>query len=296
LPSLETFFADLRARMERALDARLPSADMEPVHLHRAMRYGTLDGGKRLRAALVHASGRAFGAAPDALDVPACAIEMIHAYSLIHDDLPAMDDDELRRGKPTVHIAFDEATAILAGDALLTSAFSILATDPALTVSDAQRMAMIGNLAESAGSTGMAGGQAIDLAATGKDLDLESLKDMHSRKTGALIQSSVRLGALTAGVSNHDLKILDLYGHHIGVAFQIVDDVLDVEGDTVTLGKPKGSDQVSGKATYPALVGLEKSKILAREHHASALESLRPMGDNVDLLRQLAGFVLDRSH
>jgi len=282
--------------MERALDARLPSATLDPGHLHRAMRYGTLDGGKRLRAALVHATGQAFGAVAEGLDVPACAIEMVHAYSLIHDDLPAMDDDELRRGKPTVHIAFDEATAILAGDALLTLAFSMLAADPALRIPDSQRIAMIRHLADAAGSIGMAGGQAIDLAATGRDLDLDTLKDMHARKTGALIRVSVRLGALTAGVSERDQRHLDDYGHHIGVAFQIVDDVLDVEGDTATLGKPKGSDQVSGKATYPALVGLDRSKALAREHHAAALESLRPLGDNVALLRQLAGFVLDRSH
>jgi len=296
LLSLDPFLTEIRVRTEHALDARLPSADSEPAPLHRAMRYGTLDGGKRLRAALVQATGQAFGAAPEQLDVPACALEMIHAYSLIHDDLPAMDDDDLRRGKPTVHVAFDEATAILAGDALLTLAFGILASDPALRVADDRRLSMITILSEASGPRGMAGGQAIDLASTGKLLDLVSLQDMHARKTGALIRASVQLGGLTAGVDETTMVQLDNYARNIGLAFQIVDDILDVEGDTRTIGKPKGSDQESNKATYPALLGLERSKNLAQEHHRAALESIGTMGDNVGLLRQLAGFVLDRSH
>jgi len=296
LLSLETYLAEIRTRMERALDARLPSANSEPRQLHRAMRYGTLEGGKRLRAALVHAAGSAFDASPAALDVPACALEMVHAYSLIHDDLPAMDDDDLRRGRPTVHRAFDEATAILAGDALLTMAFELLAGDPALDVSADVRLAMVTMLAEAAGTRGMAGGQAIDLAATGQQLDLPALQEMHARKTGALIRASVGLGARTAGVDSATRERLDDYAQHLGLAFQIVDDVLDIEGDTATLGKTQGSDQVRAKATYPALLGMARAKALADEHYAAALESLRPMGDNAELLRQLAGFVLHRNH
>jgi farnesyl diphosphate synthase len=296
LSSLDSFLADVRARAERALDARLPATSVEPQRLHAAMRYATLDGGKRLRAALVHATGTAFGAGPDALDVPACAIELIHAYSLIHDDLPAMDDDDLRRGKPTVHKAFDEATAILAGDALQALAFELLAHDPALAVSAEIRIEMIATLATAAGAQGMAGGQAIDLAATGRRLDLAALQDMHARKTGALIRASVTLGALAAEVEPGTRRRLDDYARHLGLAFQIVDDVLDVEGDTATLGKPQGSDQASAKATYPALLGLDRAKELAREHQGAALESLAPLGDNVRLLRELAGFVVDRSH
>jgi len=296
LPSLDSFLADVRARIERALDARLPAPGTEPQRLHAAMRYATLAGGKRLRAALVHAAGSAFGADPAALDVPACALELIHAYSLVHDDLPAMDDDDLRRGKPTVHKAFDEATAILAGDALQTLAFELLARDPALAVPAERRLAMIARLAEAAGVAGMAGGQAIDLAATGQRLARAALEDMHTRKTGALIRASVALGALTAGADVTTLRRLDDYARHMGLAFQIVDDILDVEGDTATLGKPQGSDQESAKATYPALLGLDWARALARDHHGAALESLRPMGDNVELLRELAGFVIHRSH
>jgi len=296
LLSLEAFLADVRARTERALDARLPPSDIEPCHLHRAMRYGTLDGGKRLRAALVHSAGMAFGARPEVLDVPACALELIHAYSLIHDDLPAMDNDDLRRGKPTVHKAFDEATAILAGDALQTLAFGLLAGDPVLAVPVERRLAMIASLAEATGANGMAGGQAIDLAATGQQLGLPALQDMHARKTGALIRASVALGALAAGTDPANLQRLDDFARHLGLAFQIVDDVLDVESDTATLGKPQGSDQERAKATYPALLGLDRAKALAGEHHSAALESLRPMGDNAGLLRELAGFVLHRSH
>jgi len=296
LSSLETFLAGTRARVEAALDARLPAATAAPQRLHAAMRYATLAGGKRLRAALVHATGAAFGATPESLDVPACAIELIHAYSLVHDDLPAMDDDDLRRGKPTVHKAFDEATAILAGDALQTLAFELLAADLALAVAPAQRLAMMAELSRASGSLGMAGGQAIDLAATGRRLDLAALQDMHARKTGALIRASVALGAMTAGADSETRARLDEFARRLGLAFQIVDDVLDVEGDTATLGKPQGSDQELAKATYPALLGLARAKTLAREEHAAALESLRPLGDNVRLLRELAGFVLHRSH
>ena len=284
-------------RIETALDHRLPSADTEPRRLHAAMRYVTLGGGKRLRAALAYAAGEALGAQADALDVPACALELIHAYSLVHDDLPAMDNDDLRRGKPTCHKRYDEATAILAGDALQSLAFELLARDPALAISPVPRLAMLTQLAQASGSAGMAGGQAIDLGAVGKPLTLVELADMHARKTGALIRAAVALGALSApDIDAPRLAQLDAYARAIGLAFQITDDILDVEGDTATLGKPQGSDQKHAKPTYPALLGLERARALAREQHAAALESLRPLGDNGQLLGEIADFILDRTH
>jgi farnesyl diphosphate synthase len=297
LKRLPEFLARVRAHIETALDHRLPSADTEPRRLHAAMRYVTLGGGKRLRAALVIATGEALGAQSAALDVPACALELVHAYSLVHDDLPAMDNDDLRRGKSTCHRAFDEATAILAGDALQTLAFELLARDPVLAVEPVQRLAMLVQLAQAAGSAGMAGGQAIDLDAVGKPLTLAGLEDMHARKTGALIRAAVALGALS--VPNSDtarLVQLDTYARAIGLAFQITDDILDVESDTATLGKPQGSDQKHAKPTYPALLGLERARALAREQHAVALESLRFLGDNGQLLGEIADFILDRTH
>jgi len=294
---LPDFLAHARARIETALDHRLPPANSEPRRLHTAMRYVTLGGGKRLRAALVYATGEALGVLPDVLDVPACALELVHAYSLVHDDLPAMDNDDLRRGKPTCHKAFDEATAILAGDSLQTLAFEQLATDPALRVEPAQRLAMIARLAQASGTAGMAGGQAIDLGAVGQPLALAELADMHARKTGALIRAAVALGALSApDIDPTRLAQLDAYACAIGLAFQITDDILDIEGDTATLGKPQGSDQKHAKPTYPALLGLERSRALAREQHAAALESLRSLGDNGQLLGEIADFILDRTH
>jgi geranylgeranyl pyrophosphate synthase len=297
LEQLPEFLARVRARIESALDRRLPLVNTEPQRLHAAMRYVTLGGGKRLRAALVIATGEALGAPPDVLDVPACALELVHAYSLVHDDLPAMDNDDLRRGKPTCHKAFDEATAILAGDALQTLAFELLASDPALRIDPAQRLAMLTRLAQASGAAGMAGGQAIDLGAVGRPMALADVTDMHARKTGALIRASVALGALS--VPNIDaarLARLDAYACAIGLAFQITDDILDVEGDTVTLGKPQGSDQKHAKPTYPALLGLDRARALAREQHTVALESLQSLGDNGQLLGEIADFILDRTH
>lgn len=287
----------MRARIESALDDRLPLANTEPQRLHAAMRYVTLGGGKRLRAALVIATGEALGAQPAVLDVPACALELLHAYSLVHDDLPAMDNDDLRRGKPTCHKAFDEATAILTGDALQTLAFELLARDSALAINPAQQLAMITQLAQAAGSAGMVGGQAIDLSVVGKSLTLAGLEDMHERKTGALIRAAVALGALCGPhIDAARLTQLDAYARAIGLAFQITDDILDVEGDTATLGKTQGSDQKHAKPTYPALVGLERARKLAREQHAAALESLQSLGDNGQLLGEIADFILDRTH
>lgn len=293
---LPEFLARVRMRTEQALDRRLPAASLAPQHLHAAMRYAALDGGKRLRAALVFAAGEALGAKPEALEVPACALELIHAYSLVHDDLPAMDNDDLRRGKPSCHRAFDEATAILAGDALQALAFELVAHDGSLTVSAARRLSMISRLAQAAGSVGMAGGQAIDLGSVGKSLSLTELEDMHARKTGALIAAAVILGALTAeSAGPEQLAPLESYARAIGLAFQIADDILDVAGDVKTLGKTPGGDQKQSKPTYPALLGLDAARTLARDQHNKALESLRPLGDNGELLAGIADFILERT-
>ena len=283
-------------RVERALDALLPAENTAPQRLHEAMRYATLNGGKRVRASLVYAAGQAVGAPDAQLNIPACAVEMIHAYSLVHDDLPCMDDDDLRRGKPTCHKAYDEATALLVGDALQTLAFEMLASDPGMTISAPRRLRMISVLAHAAGSHGMAGGQAIDLASAGKHLTLEQLEDMHLRKTGALIRASVLLGALTReDVDSRLLGALEAYSHAIGLAFQVTDDILDVEGKTETLGKKPGVDQERRKPTYPSLLGLAEAKKLAKTLHHAALESLAPLGDNGALLASLAGFIIERT-
>lgn len=291
------FLPRCQERVKLALERCLPAANVEPRRLHDAMRYATLNGGKRLRAALVYATGEAFGASPEQLDAPACALELVHAYSLIHDDLPSMDDDDLRRGKPTCHRAFDEPTALLAGDALQALAFEILATDPALVADAARRLEMVARLATAAGSLGMVGGQAIDLAAVGKMLDQPQLENMHSRKTGALIRAAITLGALAAPQAPPEaLPALERYGHHIGLAFQITDDILDIEGSTATLGKPQGSDQRLQKPTYPAVLGLERARKLAREQSEAALASLHGLGDNMRLLREIAVYIQDRTH
>lgn len=295
MPAFPERLRRFQTRVERALEARLPPVTETPSHLHEAMRYATLGGGKRVRASLVYAAGKAVNAPDEALDVPACAVEMIHAYSLVHDDLPCMDDDDLRRGKPTCHKAFDDATALLAGDALQSLAFDILANDPALAVNVAQRLRMITLLAQAAGSRGMAGGQAIDLAAGGKTLTLAQLEDMHLRKTGALIRASVLLGAQAReNPETGALEALERYSHTIGLAFQITDDILDVEGKAETLGKNPGMDHARGKYTYPQLLGLPGAKDRARALHAQALESLVPLGDNGSLLAELAGFIIER--
>ncbi|MBI3546280.1 MAG: polyprenyl synthetase family protein [Gammaproteobacteria bacterium] len=259
------------------------------------MRYVTLDGGKRVRASLVYAAGFAVDAADAALDVPACAIELIHAYSLVHDDLPSMDNDDLRRGKPTCHKAYDEATALLVGDALQSLAFELLSQDPLLTISAAQRLRMLALLAQAAGSQGMAGGQAIDLASAGKQLSLTQLEDMHRRKTGALIHAAVMLGAYAQEQTQAvKLQALEQYARAVGLAFQITDDILDVEGRAETLGKNPGVDHARGKPTYTSLLGLAEAKNRAKMLHATALESLKPLGDNGGLLADLAEFIIER--
>ena len=283
------------ARAEIALDQSLPPADQLPQRLHAAMRYSVLGGGKRLRPALVYCAGQALGATLDALDAPAAAVEIIHAYSLIHDDLPAMDDDALRRGKPTCHIAFGEAEAILAGDALQALAFELLARPGPWRLG--AQLGMLRLLAEACGSLGMAGGQAIDLAAVGQQLTLDALERMHRYKTGALIRASVLLGALAAGCESDDPRWagLDRYGRELGLAFQIHDDLLDVLGDTATLGKPQGSDIARGKPTYPALIGIDAAQALAQQHMQAALDAVAPLGAAAEPLRLIARYVVERT-
>lgn len=291
------FLADCQWRIESALAARLPGEDIHPQSLHQAMRYATLNGGKRIRPVLVYAAGQAVGAAPEALDAPACAVEFIHAYSLVHDDLPAMDDDDLRRGNPTCHKVYGEAEAILAGDALQALAFHTLAHDPDIRVDAATRLRMVEQLAQAAGSRGMVGGQSIDLAAVGRELSLLELEDMHIHKTGALIRVSVLLGALSRpDCPETALRALDRYAKCLGLAFQIQDDVLDVEGDTAVLGKTAGSDQDRNKPTYPALLGLAEAKQRARELTDEARAALGEFGPEAAPLHGLADHLLARSH
>jgi geranylgeranyl pyrophosphate synthase len=295
MTDIETQMQSLSARAEQALDHWLPPEQLHPTELHKAMRYSALGGGKRMRPALVYATGQALSVPFDNLDGIACAVELIHVYSLIHDDLPAMDNDDLRRGKPSCHKAFGEAMAILAGDAMQALAFLILARDPAITVDPATRLRMVKSLAMAAGSRGMAGGQAIDLTAVGARLNIAQLEDMHIHKTGALIRTSVMMAAAAHVELDADtLNQLDHFAKCIGLAFQIRDDCLDVEGDTATLGKTKGTDYARDKPTYPALLGLEQAKVRAHLLYDEALESLAALGDRADLLRGIARYVIMR--
>ncbi|MFV1997149.1 MAG: (2E,6E)-farnesyl diphosphate synthase [Acidiferrobacterales bacterium] len=283
------------ARVEEALASRLPPVDALPNQLHEAMHYVTLNGGKRVRACLVYAAGESMGVSLNVLDVPACAVEVVHSFSLVHDDMPCMDDDDLRRGKPTCHKAYSEATALLVGDALQSLAFDLLANDPALAISGEQRLKMVGTLAQATGSFGMAGGQAIDIESVGRQLELDRLKDMHRRKTGELIRASVMLGALTAPTRDVQLlPAIEEFGKSIGLAFQVVDDILDVIADTETLGKPQGSDEARNKPTYPAVMGLDAAREHAEILYDAALASIAPLGDNGRILGDIADFIVHR--
>ncbi|MGM0769684.1 MAG: polyprenyl synthetase family protein [Pseudomonadota bacterium] len=291
----ESFLETSRARVDAELDTRIDANGQASGRLQQAMRYGVLGGGKRIRPALCLAAAKAVGQPADKALVPACTLELVHAYSLIHDDLPAMDNDELRRGRPTAHIAFDEATAILAGDALQAMAFGWLAEAPGL--SDTTRLALVRELALASGHGGMVGGQAIDLASVGKALTLNELETMHRHKTGALIEASVRMGALTAAdVTAQQLEDLSHYARALGLAFQVQDDLLDIEGDTSVIGKPQGSDQARGKPTFPSLLGIQG----ARDHLAQlkqlAQDSLAGFGSEADPLRAIADYVVARTH
>jgi geranylgeranyl diphosphate synthase type II len=291
---LDAFLAAARRRVEDALDRYLPpeADDLCPPRLAAAMRHSLMGGGKRLRPILALMAAEACGADPAVALPSACALEMIHTYSLIHDDLPAMDDDDLRRGRPTCHKAFDEATAILAGDALQALAFEIIARD---THPAAAAVACMRELAEGSGPSGMAGGQMADLQAEGRlDPSLDALEAIHRRKTGALLRASLRMGALAAGAPADHLDALSSYGHGIGLAFQIIDDLLDVEGDETKLGKRVGKDSGLGKWTYPSLLGIDASRRKARQVADDAIASLAPLGDHADRLRALARQLLER--
>ena len=293
--SLQAFLSAASARVEAALERWLPAAHIQPEQLHQAMRYAVLGGGKRIRPALVYGAGEALGILAEKLDSIACALECIHAYSLVHDDLPAMDDDDLRRGRPTCHKAFDEATAILAGDALQTLAFQLLARDANLP--EGARLKMIETLALAAGSRGMVGGQALDLAAEGQEIDLAQLELIHIHKTGALIRASVRLPVLAVLGEDSELgDRLDRYAKCLGLAFQVQDDLLDVEGDGEIMGKQQGKDRIAGKATYPGLIGVEAAHRTARELMEEALDSLSAFDQRADPLRDLARFVVQRGY
>jgi farnesyl diphosphate synthase len=283
----------VQAGAESALDRFLPAPSQVPAKLHEAMRYTVLGGGKRVRPLLVHASGALFGAEPDALARAASAVEMIHAYSLVHDDMPCMDDDDLRRGKPTVHVAYDEATALLVGDALQAQAFEVLAGTT--TIPAARVVTMLRLLAEAAGSAGMCGGQAIDLDSVGIGLTLDQLERMHQLKTGAMLRVSVLLGALAGrDLAPHEQEALGAYSRAIGLAFQVVDDVLDATQDSATLGKTAGKDAAANKPTYVSILGLEPSKALAEQLRRQAHDALAPFGEQALRLREIADLIVQR--
>jgi len=281
------------ARVEATLETVLPAAGAEPAHLHAAMRHAVLGGGKRLRPMLVYAAGTATGADEAMLDAPAAAVELLHAFSLVHDDLPAMDDDELRRGRPTVHVAFGEATAILAGDALQSLAFAVLAEAAA---PDGVRLDWLRTLAVASGSLGMCGGQAMDMAATGQALALEALERLHALKTGALIRAAVRMGAIAGSRDETLLARLDDYAAALGLAFQIRDDILDVEASSEQLGKTAGKDAAQDKATYVGLLGLDGARALLLQEAEKARAALGPLGGRADALHRLADFTVARAH
>ena len=283
----------VQADAESALDRFLPAGSQVPTKLHEAMRYTALGGGKRVRPLLVHASGALFGADADALARAASAVEMIHVYSLVHDDMPCMDDDALRRGKPTVHVAYDEATALLVGDALQAQAFEVLAGTT--TVPAARTVTMLRLLAEAAGSAGMCGGQAIDLDSVGFKLSLEQLERMHQLKTGAMLRVSVLLGALAGrDLASHEQEALGAYSRAIGLAFQVVDDILDATADSATLGKTAGKDAADNKPTYVSILGLEPSKALAEQLRREAHDALAPFGEQALRLREIADLIVQR--
>ena len=284
------WMGSVQARVEETLKRGLPGAQLAPARLHEAMRYATLEGGKRVRPLLTFAAGELADAEPGRLETAAAAVELIHAYSLVHDDMPCMDDDVLRRGKPTVHVEYDEATALLAGDALQTLAFQLLA-EPMRQMEPARQLEMLRTLALAAGSRGMAGGQAVDLESTGKALAQAELEFMHVRKTGALISAAVKLGALCAGPCP---AALEQYGHRVGLAFQVVDDVLDAEASTATLGKTAGKDSRQGKPTYVSAMGAARAKAFAEELRLAAHAALEGFGARALRLKQLADFIVLR--
>ena len=292
-PAIADWMAATQARVEAALSLLLPAPGSIPARLHDAMRYTTLGGGKRIRPLLVCAAGELTGATPDRLDRIACAVELIHAYSLVHDDLPCMDNDVLRRGRPTCHVEFDEPTALLVGDSLQTLAFELLASEP--VTEPAHQLEMIALLARASGSRGMAGGQAIDLAAVGQELDQPQLELMHALKTGALIRAAVLLGALAGQPLTADERShLDRFAKRAGLMFQVVDDILDCTASTATLGKTAGKDDAAEKPTYARLLGLDAARDYAEELRADALAALAIFGERATRLTELADFICHR--
>jgi farnesyl diphosphate synthase len=283
-------------RVNRLLDQHIQSLPDHAPKLKQAMAYGLLMGGKRIRPFLIYAIGEACQADIDDLDVCAVAIECIHAYSLIHDDLPAMDDDDLRRGHPTCHIAFDEATAILAGDALQSLAFEILTRQPLSAHAEPQRLALISELARAAGYRGMCGGQAMDLASTDQQITIQQLRELHLKKTGALIKAALKMAALVTNQPASQQNIIAEYADAIGLAFQVQDDILDVVADTETLGKPQGSDQLANKSTYPSLLGLQHARDEALTLYSQALQALHALPYNTQLLQSFTAYIIQRDH
>jgi geranylgeranyl diphosphate synthase type II len=294
---IKQYLLNCQNRVNHVIETHLPTRALSTT-LQEAIRYATLNAGKRIRPALIYATTQALGGDLNHADPAACAVELIHSFSLVHDDLPAMDNDDLRRGKPTCHIAYDEATAILVGDALQSLAFEVLAAEPChSTPNEKCRLAMIRTLATAIGPMGMAAGQAIDLACEGKTITLSQLETMHALKTGELIRASVRLGALSAGC--HDPKILhqlDEFAANMGTAFQVQDDILDIIGDTNVIGKRAGADAALGKATYPALLGLQNAQEKAQTLHQHALEALAFFDHKADPLRHLSNYIITRTY
>lgn len=293
---LKAYLARQLIQVDQALDQSLPAADSLPVELHEAMRYSVFAGGKRIRPILMMAACEAVGGSPEQVLPAACAIEMIHTYSLIHDDLPAMDDDDLRRGRPTNHKVYGEATAILAGDALLTEAFVLLASPTSFPdcSTDVVRQ-VIYLLSRAAGSQGMVGGQVVDMQSEGQKIDFPTLEYIHARKTGALLLAAIQCGGLLGGADAAQSRQLTLYGEAVGLAFQIADDILDIVGDQEQLGKDVGSDQARSKATYPALLGLDEARQKAFELRDLALEALHPLGSAATPLAEIARYIIARS-
>ncbi len=296
LQPLQQQLQSVQQRLEQQLHQHLQALQLADSRLAEAMTYGVLNGGKRLRPFLCYAAAQALGGNWEQADAAATALEMVHSYSLVHDDLPAMDDDDLRRGKPTCHIAFDEATAILAGDGLLTAAFEVLANAPQQTAE--QRLTLIRLLAQGSGGAGMVAGQSIDLGHVGKPMTLPELERMHRHKTGALIRSAVLMGAhaACAEVDQATEQALVRYADAVGLAFQVQDDILDIEGDTVTLGKTQGADLALNKPTYPALLGLDGARAKARELVADAHAALAGLDGDTSVLAQLADYIISRDH
>ena len=295
MTDFQQWAGDIQQRMEQVLDNLLPPADIAPERLHQAMRYAVMGGGKRVRALLTHAAGEFCGARTETVEIAAAAAELIHAYSLVHDDMPCMDDDDLRRGKPSCHKQYDDATALLVGDALQTLAFQLLSA-PGLHPNPDRQLEMLQLLAVASGSRGMAGGQAIDLASVGKNLTQTELEYMHIHKTGALIRAAALLGAYgSENPQTNRIQAVDTFAQSIGLAFQVVDDILDAEADTETLGKTAGKDADANKPTYVTILGLKRAKDLAAELHANALNALEAYGQEAERLTQLAHYITQRS-